>query len=140
MPSRPAKQLQTFPNPSPRRDYRIHIEIPEFTCLCPMTGQPDFATLLVDYIPDRLCVELKSLKLYVWSFRDEGAFHEAVTNRILDDLASAMRPRYARLEARFNVRGGIFTTVVAEHRKRGWRPAPAVALGSMPEGRPTRAA
>jgi 7-cyano-7-deazaguanine reductase len=140
MPSRPAKQLQTFANPSPQRDYRIHIEIPEFTCLCPMTGQPDFATLLLDYIPDRLCVELKSLKLYVWSFRDVGAFHEAVTNRILDDLARAMRPRYARLEARFNVRGGIFTTVVAEHRKRGWRPAPAVALDAVSEGSPRRAA
>ena len=140
MPSRPAKQLQTFPNPSPQRDYRIHIEIPEFTCLCPMTGQPDFATLLIDYIPDRLCVELKSLKLYVWSFRDEGAFHEAVTNRILDDVARATRARYARLEARFNVRGGIFTTVVAEHRKRGWRPAPAVALEAVPEGEPRRAA
>lgn len=114
-------QLETFANPTPQRDYRIHMEIPEFTCLCPKTGQPDFATLILDYVPDRLCVELKSLKLYIWSFRDEGAFHEAVTNRILDDLARAMKPRYMRLEARFNVRGGICTSVIAEHRKRGWR-------------------
>ena len=97
------------------------MEIPEFTCLCPMTGQPDFATLVLDYIPDRLCVELKSLKLYVWSYRNEGAFHEAVTNQILDDLANALQPRYMKLEARFNVRGGIYTTVVAEHRKRGFK-------------------
>ena len=97
------------------------MEIPEFTCVCPMTGQPDFATLLLDYVPHRRCVELKSLKLYIWSYRDEGAFHEAVTNRILHDLARATRQRYMRLEARFNVRGGIHTSVVAEHRKRGWR-------------------
>jgi 7-cyano-7-deazaguanine reductase len=121
MPSRPSKTLETFPNPAPERDYRIHMEIPEFTCLCPMTGQPDFATLTLDYIADRLCVELKSLKLYVWSYRDEGAFHEAVTNRILDDLVRATEPRYMRLEAKWNVRGGIYTTVVAEHRKRGWQ-------------------
>ena len=122
MPSRPSKRLETFANPTRERDYRIHMEIPEFTCLCPKTGQPDFATLVLDYIPDRLCVELKSLKLYVWSYRDEGAFHEAVTNRILDDLVAATKPRYMRLEARFNVRGGIYTTVVAEHTKRGWKP------------------
>ena len=97
------------------------MEIPEFTCLCPMTGQPDFATLVLDYVPDRLCVELKSLKLYVWSYRNEGAFHEAVTNRILDDLVGATKPRYLRLEARFNVRGGIYTSVIAEHRRKGWR-------------------
>jgi len=103
------------------------MEIPEFTCLCPMTGQPDFATLVLDYVPERLCVELKALKLYVWSFRDEGAFHEAVTNRILDDLVRATKPRYMRLEARFNVRGGIYTTVVAEHRKKGWRGEPALS-------------
>ena len=121
MPSRPSKRLQTFPNPAPERDYRIHMEIPEFTCLCPMTGPPDFATLILDYVADRRCVELKSLKLYIWSFRDQGAFHEAVTNRILDDLARATRPRYMRLEARFNVRGGIHTSVIAEHRKRGWK-------------------
>jgi 7-cyano-7-deazaguanine reductase len=121
MPSRPSKQLQTFPNPAPERDYRIRMEIPEFTCLCPMTGQPDFATLTLDYIPDRLCVELKSLKLYVWSYRDQGAFHEAVTNKILGDLVGATRPRYMKLEARFNVRGGIHTSVSAEHRKKGWK-------------------
>jgi 7-cyano-7-deazaguanine reductase len=123
VPTHPSKRLQTFPNPTPKRDYRIHMEIPEFTCLCPMTGQPDFATLILDYVPDRACVELKSLKLYVWSFRNEGAFHEAVTNRMLDDLARATRPRYMRLEARFNIRGGIHTSVVAEHRKRGWKAA-----------------
>ena len=124
MPSRPSKTLDTFPNPAPERDYRIRMEIPEFTCVCPMTGQPDFATLSLDYIADRRCVELKSLKLYIWSFRDRGAFHEAVTNRILDDLVRATRPRYMRLEARFNVRGGIFTSVIAEHRKKGWRGVP----------------
>lgn len=121
MPSRPSKRLQTFPNPAPERDYRIRMEIPEFTCLCPMTGQPDFATLDLEYVPDRLCVELKSLKLYVWSYRNEGAFHEAVTNRILRDLVAAVRPRFMRLAARFHVRGGIQTTVFAEHRKRGWK-------------------
>lgn len=137
MPARPSKRLETFRNPSPGRDYRIHMEIPEFTCLCPVTGQPDFAVLVLDYVPDRLCVELKSLKLYVWSYRNEGAFHEAVTNRILDDLVTAVRPRYARLEARFNVRGGIFTTVVAEHRKRGWK---AVALEEVRAASPRRGA
>ena len=115
--------METFPNPAPRRDYRIHMEIPEFTCLCPKTGQPDFATLVLDYVPDRRCVELKSLKLYIWSFRNQGAFHEAVTNRILDDLVKALAPRFMRLTARFFVRGGIFTTVVAEHAARGWKPA-----------------
>ena len=117
VPSRPSKRLETFANPTPQRDYRIHMEIPEFTCLCPKTGQPDFATLVLDYIPDRRCVELKSLKLYVWSYRDEGAFHEAVTNRILDDLVAAVSPRRARVEGAFNVRGGITTTIVAEYRK-----------------------
>jgi len=119
MPSRPSKRLQTFVNPAPGRDYRIHMDIPEFTCLCPLTGQPDFAVLSLEYIPERLCVELKSLKLYVWSFRDEGAFHEAVTNRICDDLVKALRPRYLRLTAKFNVRGGIATSIVAEHVKKG---------------------
>lgn len=132
MPSRPSKRLQTFPNPNPERDFRVHMEIPEFTCLCPMTGQPDFATLWLDYVPDRLCVELKSLKLYLWSFRDEGAFHEAVTNRILGALATATKPRFMRLTARFNVRGGIYTTIVAEHRRKGWKPAPQVALDALP--------
>ena len=133
MPNRPSKRLATFANPTPRRDYRIHMEIPEFTCLCPKTGQPDFATLVLDYVPDRLCVELKSLKLYIWSFREEGTFHEAVTNRILDDLVKATRPRFMRLMARFHVRGGIFTTVVAEHAKRGWKPkAVAPVLEALP--------
>ncbi len=123
-----SKVLETFPNPSPGRDYAIHMQIPEFTCLCPKTGQPDFATLLLDYVPDQLCVELKSLKLYVWSYRDEGAFHEAVTNKILDDLAQATAPRFMRLTAKFFVRGGIFTTVVAEHRKPGWQAPSRVDL------------
>ncbi len=121
MPSKPDRKLETFANPQPQHDYRIHMEIPEFTCLCPRTGQPDFATLTLDYVPDRRCVELKSLKLYVWSYRNEGAFHEAVTNRILDDLVRATRPRYLRLAAKFNVRGGIHTTVTAEHVKPGWK-------------------
>jgi 7-cyano-7-deazaguanine reductase len=121
MPTKPSKTLETFPNPAPGNDYRIHMEIPEFTCLCPKTGQPDFATLQLDYVPDKRCVELKSLKLYIWSFRNEGAFHEAVTNRILDDLVKATRPRFMRLTARFYVRGGIFTTVVAQHAKAGWK-------------------
>ena len=132
MPSTPSRRLATFPNPTPRRDYRIHMEIPEFTCLCPMTGQPDFATLTLDYVPHRRCLELKSLKLYIWSYRSEGAFHEAVTNRILDDLAQAVSPRYMRLAAKFYVRGGIFTTVVAEVRKKGWRPQPRVELDALP--------
>ena len=131
MSSKPQKTLDTFPNPQPQRDYRIHMEIPEFTCLCPKTGQPDFATIELDYIPDRKCVELKSLKLYMWSYRDEGAFHEAVTNRILDDLAAATKPRYMRVTARFYVRGGVFTTVVAEKRKRGWRLAAKVDLDAI---------
>ena len=124
----PTVNLETFPNPNPERDYHIHMEIPEFTCLCPKTGQPDFATLILDYIPDRSCVELKSLKLYIWSYRDQGAFHEAVTNRILNDLAAATAPRFMRLTAKFFVRGGIFTTVVAEHRHPGWQPQPTVEL------------
>ena len=126
--TQPSKTLETFENPSPQRDYTIRMRIPEFTCLCPKTGQPDFATLYLEYVPDRLCVELKSLKLYVWSYRDEGAFHEAVTNRILADLVAATAPRFMRLSAEFNVRGGIYTTVVAEHRASGWQAAPAVSL------------
>lgn len=129
MTTRPVKKLDTFANPTPARDYLVHIEVPEFTCLCPLTGQPDFATLVLDYVPDRKNVELKSLKLYMWSYRDEGAFHEAVTNKILDDLVKALSPRFMRLTAKWYVRGGIFTTVVAEHRKRGWKPAPHVELG-----------
>jgi 7-cyano-7-deazaguanine reductase len=131
MATRPSKKLETFANPGPERDYLVHIEVPEFTCLCPLTGQPDFATLILDYVPDRRNVELKSLKLYMWSFRNEGVFHEAVTNRILDDLAQALSPRFMRLTAKWYVRGGIFTTVVTEHRKRGWKPAPYVELGRL---------
>lgn len=127
----PSRDLETFPNPAPARDLRIYMEIPEFTCLCPKTGQPDFATLVLDYVPDRLCVELKSLKLYVWSYRDQGAFHEAVTHRMLDDLVRATRPRFMRLKAKFFVRGGIFTTVVAEHRKAGWKPPVPVVLEAL---------
>lgn len=112
------------------------MHMPEFTCLCPLTGQPDFALLELDYVPDRRCVELKSLKQYLWSYRDKGSFHEAVTHRILDDLVRALRPRYARLTARFNVRGGIYTTVVAEHRKRGWRPPAAVPLDVISAANP----
>ncbi|HHC71810.1 MAG TPA: NADPH-dependent 7-cyano-7-deazaguanine reductase QueF [Thiotrichales bacterium] len=128
MSTRPSKDLETFDNPNPERDYTIRIRVPEFTCLCPKTGQPDFATLHIEYVPDRLCVELKSLKLYIWSFRDEGAFHEAVTNRILEDLVTACAPRFMRIRAEFNVRGGIYTTVVAEHRASGWTPPPPVSL------------
>ena len=139
MATRPSKSLETFANPAPERDYLVHIEIPEFTCLCPLTGQPDFATLVLDYVPDRHNVELKALKLYIWSYRNEGAFHEAVTNRILDDLVGALKPRFMRLTAHWYVRGGLFTTVVAEHRKRGWRPQPPVALPpAAAEGGPTR--
>jgi 7-cyano-7-deazaguanine reductase len=136
----PAQTLETFANPNPERDYRIHMEIPEFTCLCPKTGQPDFATLYLDYIPDRSCVELKSLKLYIWSYRDQGAFHEAVTNRIVDDLVRAISPRFLRLTAKFFVRGGIFTTVVAEHRQPGWQPAPTVELAQFNPQSSTRTA
>jgi 7-cyano-7-deazaguanine reductase len=128
MATQPSRELELFPNPQPERDYTIRISIPEFTCLCPKTGQPDFATLLLEYIPDRQCVELKSLKIYVWSFRNEGAFHEAVTNEILDDLVNATAPRFMRLTAIFNVRGGIGTTVVAEHKAEGWQAPIAVEL------------
>jgi 7-cyano-7-deazaguanine reductase len=120
--------LEYFDNPSPERDYTIRIRIPEFTCLCPKTGQPDFAILTLEYVPESLCVELKSLKLFVWSFREVGAFHEAVTNEILSDLVAGMDPRFARLTAEFNVRGGIYTTVVAEHRAPGWEAPEAISL------------
>ncbi len=127
MPTQPSKQIETFDNPQLEREYTIHIRIPEFTCLCPKTGQPDFATLHIDYVPKLRCVELKSLKLYIWSYRDEGAFHEAVTNRILSDLVAACEPHFMRISAEFNVRGGIYTTVVAEHRAEAWvAPAPVV--------------
>ncbi len=120
MPSKPSKKLETFINPNSERDFVIKIEMPEFTCLCPMTGQPDFASLHLDYIADKLCIELKSLKMYIWSFRNEGAFHEAVTNQMLDDFVSCINPRFMRLKAVFSVRGGIYTTIIAEHQKDGW--------------------
>jgi 7-cyano-7-deazaguanine reductase len=128
MSTKPSKALETFDNPNPGRDYTIRISVPEFTCLCPKTGQPDFATLNLEYVPDQKCVELKSLKLYVWSFREEGGFHEAVTNQILDDLVKATQPRFMRLTANFNVRGGIYTTVVAEHRAENWQAPEHVKL------------
>lgn len=128
MSTRPATDLEAFANPAAERDYTIRMRIPEFTCLCPKTGQPDFATLDLAYVPDRLCVELKSLKLYVWSFRDRGAFHEAVTNEIFQKLVDSLAPRYLRLRARFKVRGGIYTDVAVEHRQAGWQPPAAVFL------------
>jgi 7-cyano-7-deazaguanine reductase len=128
MSTQPGKNLETFPNPHPDRDYTIRIHTPEFTCLCPKTGQPDFAELHLEYIPDQSCIELKSLKLYVWSFRDEGAFHEDVSNRILNDLVAACQPRFMRLRAEFNVRGGVYTDVVVEHRQPDWTPATPVEL------------
>ena len=128
MPKQARQLLEVFDNPSPGRDYTIRIEIPEFTCLCPVTGQPDFATLNVEYVPKDRCVELKSLKLYIWSYRDQGAFHEAVTNQIFDDLVAAITPSYLRLTAEFNVRGGLYTTVTAEHREDGWRAPEPVEL------------
>jgi 7-cyano-7-deazaguanine reductase len=128
MPTAPSKHLETFPNPQPGRQYTIRMRIPEFTCLCPKTGQPDFATLHLEYVPDRTCVELKSLKLYIWSFRNEGAFHEAVTNRILDDLVGAITPNFMRLTAEFGVRGGIYTSVIAEHRAPAWAAPATVEL------------
>jgi 7-cyano-7-deazaguanine reductase len=124
----PSNRLETFANPSPESDYTIRMSIPEFSCLCPKTGQPDFATLELEYVPEARCVELKSLKLYIWSFRDRGAFHEAVTNEILNTLAAATSPRFMRLTAKFNVRGGIYTSIVAEHRSGGWTPKPEVRL------------
>ncbi len=127
-PTRPSKDLQVFANPAPQRDYLIRFEVPEFTCLCPLTGQPDFAHFTIEIVPDRRCVELKSLKMYFWSYRDEGAFHERVTNIVLDDLVRAIAPRFARISADWFVRGGIHTRIVAEHRKRGWTPAPEIAL------------
>lgn len=128
MTTQPSKDLETFVNPRPDRDYTIHISTPEFTCLCPKTGQPDFATIEIDYVPAELCVELKSLKLYMWSFRDRGAFHEAVTNEILDDIVNAIQPSFMRVRAVFNVRGGVYTTVVAEHRNPAWHAPELVNL------------
>ncbi len=138
MSTKPSRELDTFPNPNPDRPYHVHIEVPEFTCLCPLTGQPDFATLVIDYLPDQKNVELKSLKMYMWSYRDQGAFHEAVTNRILDDLVKATDPRYMKLTAKWYVRGGVYTTVVAEHRQQGWQPQPRVELDQISTMNPTR--
>jgi 7-cyano-7-deazaguanine reductase len=128
MSTQPSAQLETFPNPARDTDYTIRMTLPEFTCLCPKTGQPDFATFELEYVPDELCIELKALKLYLWSYRDLGAFHEAVTNQIANDLAGACAPRFLRLAGKFNVRGGIYTTVVVERRKPGWKAAPVVEL------------
>ena len=128
MSTQPATSLETFPNPARDRDYTIRMTLPEFTCLCPKTGQPDFATFELEYVPDELCVELKALKLYLWSYRDRGAFHEAVTNQITDDLVKACAPRFLRLAGKFNVRGGIYTTVVVERRKPGWAAPQVVVL------------
>ena len=133
-PTQPQKRLDVFDNPAPARDYTIQFAIPEFTCHCPLTGQPDYARFLIEVVPDKLCVELKSLKLYFWSYRDEGAFHEKVTNTILDDIVAATQPRFARIVARWNVRGGIYTNIVAEYRKKGWKGQvpPAVDAASLP--------
>ncbi len=128
MPSQPSKHLETFENPQPDRDYTIRIRMPEFTCLCPKTGQPDFAELHLEYVPNEKCVELKALKMYIWSYRNEGAFHEAVTNQILSDIAAATNPRFMRLTAEFYVRGGVYTTVVAEHQDPAWRAPGKVQL------------
>ena len=128
MTTTPSKNLETFPNPEPGRDFTIRMDLPEFTCVCPLTGQPDFAHLKLEYVPAEHCVELKSLKLYLWSYRDEGAFHEAVTNRIASDLIAALNPRFLRLRAKFNVRGGIYTEVIAEHRDPDWEAPRAVTL------------
>ncbi len=128
MSTKPSKELETFDNPHPERDYTIRIRMPEFTCLCPKTGQPDFAELLLEYVPAEQCVELKALKLYIWSFREEGAFHEDVTNQMLNDLVKITKPKFMRLTAEFKVRGGIYTTVVAEHRDDNWKAPEQVQL------------
>ncbi len=127
-PSAPSKELQAFPNPAPERDYVIRFDVPEFTCLCPLTGQPDFAHFTIEIVADKFCVETKSLKQYFWSFRNEGAFHEKVSNTIVSDIVEAIAPRFLRLHADWYVRGGIRTYVTVEHRKKGWKPAPKVEL------------
>lgn len=128
MTTRPSKNLETFDNPQSQRDYTIRIDVPEFTCLCPKTGQPDFATIHIEYVPNLFCIELKSLKLYMWAFREQGAFHEAITNEILDDLVKVTSPHFMRLRAVFNVRGGVYTTVIVEHRNPNWQPPVVVNL------------
>lgn len=132
------RNLEIFDNPAPQRDYLVHMEVPEFTCLCPLTGQPDFATFVLDIIPDEKNIELKSLKLYMWSFRNEGHFHEDVTNRILDDIVRLAKPRFVRIDSRWWVRGGIYTTVRAEYCKEGWKPAPVVNVADFPSNDPMR--
>jgi len=127
-PSEPSKELITFPNPAPQNDYTIRITVPEFTCLCPLTGQPDFANFVIEYVAEQKNIELKSLKMYFWSFREEGGFHEKLTNEILDTLVKATEPRFMRITANWNVRGGIFTTVVAEHKADNWTPPVKVEL------------
>ena len=127
-PTAPSKDLQVFANPAPERDYWIQFQVPEFTCHCPLTGQPDFAHFTIDMVADQLCVELKSLKMYFWSYRNEGAFHERVTNTILDDIVRATSPRFARISAKWYVRGGIYTNLVAEHRQKGWKPSPVIGV------------
>ena len=128
MSTQPSKDLQTFPNPAPENDYTIRITVPEFTCLCPLTGQPDFANFVIEYVPEEKCVELKSLKMYFWTFREEGGFHEKMSNEILNDLSKLTQPRFMRLTANWNVRGGIFTTVVVEHKADSWNPSPKIEL------------
>lgn len=127
MTTKPSSALETFPNPQPARDFTIRIHTPEFTCLCPKTGQPDFATIHIEYVPAQHCIELKALKLYLWTFRDRGAFHEAVTNEILDHIVSAIQPNFMRIRAEFNVRGGVYTTVIVEHKALDWQ-APALVV------------
>lgn len=129
MTTQPSSTLETFPNPQPGRDYTIRIDIPEFTCLCPKTGQPDFATIHLEYVPAAHCIELKALKLYMWTFRERGAFHEAVTNEMLNHLVNAIQPNFMRVRAEFNVRGGIYTTVIVEHQASTWQ---APALVTLP--------
>lgn len=128
MSTQPTKDLEAFPNPYPERDYTIRITVPEFTCLCPKTGQPDFAQFVIEYVPEQECVELKSLKLYFWAFREEGGFHEKLTNEILQDLVTLTKPRFMRITADWNVRGGIYTTVVSEHKSDNWTPPIKIEL------------
>jgi 7-cyano-7-deazaguanine reductase len=130
-PSAPSKHLDVFDNPEPKRDFHIHIQVPEFTCLCPLTGQPDFAHITIDYIADKSCLELKALKMFMWSFREEGVFHEKLTNDLLNAFVKACAPRFMRVTTKWFVRGGIYTNVIAEHRKKGWKPEPRVDLAGF---------
>lgn len=127
-PSKPSKELTTFPNPAPERDYTVRITVPEFTCLCPLTGQPDFADFVIEYVPEKECIELKALKMYFWSFREEGGFHEKLTNLVLNKLVAVAQPRFMRITANWNVRGGIYTTIIAEHKADYWQPSTRVEL------------